>query len=53
VGRAFERGGGADTTPDLPQLKSLLDRNPDAAYARLMYPRKLEANTSYTVIVPA
>ena len=45
---------GADTTPDLAQLKSLLDRNPDAAYARLLCPRKLTANTSYTgFIVPA
>jgi hypothetical protein len=45
---------GSNTTPDLPQLKSLLDGNPDAAYARLVCPRKLDANTGYTgFIVPA
>jgi hypothetical protein len=45
---------GTDTKPDLGQLKSLLDHHPDAAYARLMCPRKLEANTSYTgFLVPA
>jgi hypothetical protein len=45
---------GTGTTPDLAQLKALLDQNPDAAYARLICPRKLEENTSYTgFIVPA
>jgi hypothetical protein len=45
---------GHDTTPDLPQLKQLLDRHPDEAYARLICPRKLEPNFSYTgFVVPA
>ena len=45
---------GSGTTPDLAQLKSLLDRNPDAAYARLVCPRKLDPNTSYTgLLVPS
>jgi len=42
---------GTGTTPDLPALKSLLDTNPDAAYARLISPRKLLANTTYTAFV--
>jgi hypothetical protein len=45
---------GADTKPDVAQLKTLLDHNPDAAYARLICPRKLDENTGYTgFIVPA
>lgn len=45
---------GVKTTPDLDRLKSLLDRNPDAAYARLVCPRKLSPNTGYTAfVVPA
>lgn len=45
---------GKDTTPDQGQLKALLDQHPDAAYARLICPRKLDANISYTgFIVPA
>jgi hypothetical protein len=45
---------GTDTKPDQGKLKQLLDQHPDAAYARLMCPRKLEANTSYTgFIVPS
>jgi hypothetical protein len=45
---------GTGTTPDLTQLKTLLDQNPDAAYARLLSPRKLEPNTAYTAfVVPA
>jgi hypothetical protein len=42
------------TRPDLEQLKALLQNHPDAAYARLMCPRKLEPNTAYTgFIIPA
>ena len=45
---------GHDTTPDLGQLKQLLDCNPDEAYARLLCPRKLDPNTGYTgFVVPA
>src|SRR5206468_4834152 len=45
---------GTGTTPDLAQLKTLLDQNPDAAYARLLSPRKLKPNTAYTAfVVPA
>jgi hypothetical protein len=45
---------GTDTTPDLSRLKALLDQHPDAAYGRLMCPRKLDVNTGYTAfIVPA
>lgn len=42
---------GVDTTPDLKQLKTLLDQNPDRAYTRLLCPRKLDANTAYTGFV--
>jgi hypothetical protein len=45
---------GAATVPDLTQLGALLDANPDAGYTRLIAPRKLDPNTSYTAfLVPA
>jgi hypothetical protein len=45
---------GDDTKPDTVRLKTLLDQNPDAAYSRLICPRKLDENTGYTgFIVPA
>jgi len=42
---------GSATSPDLPVLKTVLDRSPDSAYARLICPRKLAANTGYTAFV--
>ena len=46
--------GGTPPAPDLAQLAATLGVNPDAGYARLLSPRKLEPNCSYTAcVVPA
>ena len=45
---------GVAAAPDLTQLGTLLDANPDAGYARLLCPRRLAPNTSYTAfVIPA
>ena len=43
--------GAMPAPPDLGKLKSLLDFDPDVGYARLVCPRKLDANTGYTAFV--
>lgn len=46
--------GGTPAAPDLAQLGTMLAANPDVGYARLLSPRKLEPNCSYTAcVVPA
>jgi hypothetical protein len=42
---------GSGTAPDLARLAALLAANPDAGYARLVSPRKLEPKTAYTAFV--
>ena len=44
-------GVAGSTTPDLGSLRFALDQNPDVGYARLICPRKLDANTRYTAFV--
>ena len=45
---------GQPAAPDLSQLATLLAADPDAGYARLIAPRKLDSNTSYTAfLIPA
>ncbi len=45
---------GTGTSPDLEMLRARLDANPDTGYARLVCPRKLDADTGYTgFVVPA
>jgi hypothetical protein len=44
-------GGGSGHTPNLDALDTLLRANPDAGYARLLNPRRLEANTGYFAFV--
>jgi hypothetical protein len=45
---------GTPATPDVAQLASTVSANPDAAYARLLSPRRLDPNCSYTAcVVPA
>lgn len=45
----------ADSTSEIDgvigKLKTLLNKNPDLAYSRIMCPRKLEANTAYHAFV--
>ncbi len=43
--------GGTTAAPDLIQLRGLLDADPDLAYSRLLCPRQLEPNCSYTAFV--
>jgi hypothetical protein len=43
--------GGATTNPDLVQLQTILDANPDLAYSRLLCPRELEPNCTYTALL--
>jgi hypothetical protein len=46
--------GGTSEAPDLAQLAATLGDNPDTAYARLLSPRQLDPNCSYTAcVVPA
>jgi hypothetical protein len=46
--------GGTPAAPDLAQLAATLGSNPDTGYARLLSPRKLEPDCSYTAcVVPA
>jgi hypothetical protein len=46
--------GGTTAAPNLVQLRAVLDADPDLAYSRLLCPRKLEPNCSYTAfVVPA
>ena len=46
--------GGPAPAPTSSVLRSRLDTNPDVGYARLLCPRKLDANTGYTAfVVPA
>jgi hypothetical protein len=46
--------GGTPGAPDLVQLAATLGANPDTGYARLLSPRRLEPNSSYTAcVVPA
>ena len=46
--------GGTPAAPDIVQLAATLGANPDTGYARLLSPRKLEPNCSYTAcVVPA
>jgi hypothetical protein len=40
-----------DMTQVLPRVASLLQQNPDLAYSRLVCPRRLDDNTSYTAFV--
>ena len=42
---------GTPQAPDLVALASTIDGNPDSAYCRLICPRKLDANTAYTVFL--
>jgi hypothetical protein len=45
---------GTPAAPDLGALQRTLDGNPDAGYARLLCPRRLQENTRYTAfVVPA
>ncbi|HEU5077595.1 MAG TPA: hypothetical protein VFT72_00185 [Opitutaceae bacterium] len=46
-----ENLGGTPAAPDLGQLNATLAANPDLGYARLICSRKLDPNTSYTMIV--
>jgi hypothetical protein len=43
--------GDMPAPPDLGRLKSMLEFNPDVGYARVVCPRKLDANTGYTAFV--
>ncbi|MEP6689805.1 MAG: hypothetical protein ABJD07_01545 [Gemmatimonadaceae bacterium] len=43
--------GGTPTAPNLASLKAALDADPDVGYARVLCPRKLDANTGYTAFV--
>src|SRR5207248_1337472 len=46
--------GGANAVPNLTELGTALAANPDVGYARLLSPRKLDENSSYTAfLVPA
>jgi hypothetical protein len=45
---------GTPATPDLAQLATMLGANPDIGYARLLSPRELDPNSSYTAcVIPA
>jgi hypothetical protein len=46
--------GGVNSVPDMADFGAILGSNPDIAYSRLLSPRKLDPNCSYTVfLVPA
>jgi hypothetical protein len=43
--------GGTNSVPDMTELSATLGSNPDIAYSRLLSPRKLDPNCSYTAFL--